>query len=122
MVITIGCAPEGRITRTGLRNYAAFFSAAFFFAAQRFFIAIDSAFRPASVRLPFLTGTGVLPGATLGVAATGAVAFFRFAQDAFIASDIFALNSASSGGAITSASFFETFGEAASAFAALIAA
>src|SRR3984957_20791322 len=74
MVITIGCAPEGRITRTGLRNYAAFFAAAFFFAAQRFFIAIDSAFRPASVRVPFLTGTGALAGVALGVAATGAEA------------------------------------------------
>jgi hypothetical protein len=45
------------------------FAAAFFFAAHRFFIAIDSAFRPASVRTRFLTGTGALAGIALGVAA-----------------------------------------------------
>jgi len=49
-------------------------------------------------------------------------AFFRFAQDALIASDIFALKCASSGGAMTSTSFFETLRAAVSAFAALIAA
>ncbi len=51
-------------------DYAAF-PAAFFFAAHRFFIAMDSAFRPASVRVPFLTGT-VVAGAVLGATATGA--------------------------------------------------
>src|SRR3984957_2449337 len=55
-----------------LPNYAAFFSAAFFFAAHRFFIAMDRAFRPASVRPPFLTGTGLFASVALGVTATGA--------------------------------------------------
>src|ERR1700733_3272828 len=32
---------------------------------------MDNAFRPASVRPPFLTGTWALAGAALGVAATG---------------------------------------------------
>jgi hypothetical protein len=84
----------------GLPNYAAVFAKAFFFAAHRFFMAMDSAFRPASVRPPFLTGDEALAGATLGVAATEAAAFFRFAQDFAIAIDIFDLNSSSSGGAI----------------------
>jgi hypothetical protein len=51
-----------------------FFAVAFFFAAHRFFIAIDSAFRPASVRPPFLTRTGALDGAALRVATTEAAA------------------------------------------------
>jgi hypothetical protein len=44
------------------------------FRCQRFFIAMDSAFRQASVSPPFLTGTGASAGAALGVtaAATGA--------------------------------------------------
>ena len=46
---------------------------AFFFAAHRFFIAMDSAFRPASVRPPFLTRAGAFAGAALGVAATAGV-------------------------------------------------
>jgi hypothetical protein len=56
-----------------------------------------------------------------------AAAFFRFAQAAFIAIDIFDLNSASSADGVTAAKivlFFEGafFGAVASAFAALIAA
>ncbi len=56
-----------------------------------------------------------------------AAAFFRFAQAAFIAIDIFDLNSVSSADGVTAAKialFFEGafFGAAASAFAALIAA
>jgi hypothetical protein len=43
-----------------------------FFAAHRFFIAIDSAFRPAAVRPPFLTAAAALAGAALGAAGTGA--------------------------------------------------
>ncbi len=60
--------------------FANFFpiAAAFFFAAHRFFIAVDSAFRPASVRVPCLTGTRAFAVAALGVpvasAATGASA------------------------------------------------
>src|ERR1700733_4717288 len=48
------------------------FGAAFFLATHRFFIAIDSAFRPAAERPPFLIGAGALARAALGVAATGA--------------------------------------------------
>jgi hypothetical protein len=40
---------------------------------------MDSAFRPAAVRPPFLTRTGALDGAALGVAATGAGAAAAFA-------------------------------------------
>lgn len=50
----------------------AFFAPAFLFAAHRFFIAMDKALRPASVRPPFLTGTGAVARAALGVAATAA--------------------------------------------------
>lgn len=43
------------------------------FRPHRFFIAMDSTFRPAAVRPPFLTGTGAFAGAALGVtSATGA--------------------------------------------------
>jgi len=45
------------------------FAAAFFFAAHRFFIATESAFRPAVVRPPFLTRTEALAGVALGAAA-----------------------------------------------------
>jgi|SRR5580700_5345540 hypothetical protein len=52
---------------------AFFFAAAFFLAAHRFFIAMESAFRPASVRPPFLTEAGALAaGVALGVASAGA--------------------------------------------------
>ena len=47
-------------------------AAALFFAAHRFFIAMDSAFRPASVRPPFLAGTRAFAGIAVGVVATGA--------------------------------------------------
>lgn len=76
---------------------------------------------PLTVGAFFFGPTGVFAAAALGATGTGA-AFFRFAHDAFIAADIFDLNSASSGGAMMAASFFEIFGAAASAFAALIAA
>jgi hypothetical protein len=106
--------------------YATFFPAAFFFAAQRFFIATDNAFRPASVRPPFLTGAlagaGFFAGnGAFAVTAVG-VAFFRFAEDAFIAADIALLNSVSSGGATMAARVFEIFGVTGSALATLIAA
>jgi len=44
----------------------------FFFAAHRFLIAIDSAFRPAEIRPPFLTAAGAFPGAALSATPTGA--------------------------------------------------
>jgi hypothetical protein len=50
------------------------------------------------------------------------VAFFRFAEDAFIAADIAFLNSASSGGAMMAASASNLFGARGPALAALIAA
>jgi hypothetical protein len=52
---------------------AAFLFAAAFFFAHRFFIAIDSAFRPAAERPPFLpsAGAGALARAAFGAAATG---------------------------------------------------
>jgi hypothetical protein len=71
------------------------FAAAFFFATHRFFIAIDSAFRPAAVRPPFLTGNLALAAAALGTAAaTGAgaaaaaFAALRAAQRFFVAAII----------------------------------
>lgn len=55
------------------------------FWPPRFFIATDSAFRPASVRARFLTGTGAVAGAVLGVAATGAGAGAGASAAAFAA-------------------------------------
>jgi hypothetical protein len=56
------------------------FAAAFFFTAHRFFIAIESAFRPAGVRPRFLPGAEVLAGAAaLGATAIGTAASAAFA-------------------------------------------
>jgi hypothetical protein len=61
---------RGGLITSGAGHFS--FAAAFFLAAHRLFIAVDSAFRPATVRPPLFAGTGAFGAVLSAAAATGA--------------------------------------------------